>query len=112
MEGAIRVDNMIEVFEYKEKDNYSESFSLLIYDIVDNKKRTRFSKFMEGYGTRVQKSAFEVRIDKVKLKKMIDEVGKFVSKEDSIKLYKVRGNTEVICWGKAEFEEKDDYIII
>ena len=46
-----------------------ESFSLLIYDIVDNSKRLRFAKFMESYGKRVQKSAFEIRIEKKNIKK-------------------------------------------
>jgi len=33
---------------------------LLIYDIVDNKRRSRMVKCVERYGVRVQKSAFEV----------------------------------------------------
>lgn len=32
---------------------------LVIYDIVDNKKRNRMVKCLERYGVRVQKSAFE-----------------------------------------------------
>ena len=35
-------------------------YILVIYDIVNNKCRTDFAKKMNGYGFRVQKSAFEV----------------------------------------------------
>ena len=56
-----------EIFEFEEKTPHEESFSLLIYDIIDNKRRTKFAKFMESYGKRVQKSAFELRLDKKKM---------------------------------------------
>lgn len=34
-----------------------KKYFLLIYDISDDKKRTKFAKMLEGYGVRVQKSA-------------------------------------------------------
>lgn len=37
---------------------------IIAYDISDNRVRTRFSKFLEKYGTRVQFSVFEVRNSK------------------------------------------------
>ena len=89
-----------------------ESFSLLIYDIVDNSKRLRFAKFMESYGKRVQKSAFEIRIEKKKHQEMLAEIPSFVSNEDSIKLYRIRGNGEVYCWGNAKPEISDEVLII
>ena len=46
------------------ENNYSKKlFVLIIYDIVDNKRRVRFAKKMSGYGFRVQKSAFEALIE-------------------------------------------------
>ena len=44
--------------EYKD----DRLFVLIIYDIVDNKKRFAFAKKLNGYGFRVQKSAFEAMI--------------------------------------------------
>ena len=96
-----------EIFEQKE-----DSFSLLIYDIVDNKKRTKFAKYMEGYGIRVQKSAFEIRINKQKFDKMLLGIPAFVSGEDSVKLYKIRGNREVYCWGNAKPEISEEIIFL
>ena len=37
-------------------------YILVIYDIVDNKRRVKFANKMSGYGYRVQKSAFEAMI--------------------------------------------------
>lgn len=35
---------------------------LIIYDIINNKTRSKMVKLLESYGRRVQKSAFEVLI--------------------------------------------------
>ena len=46
-------------------------FILIIYDIVDNKRRTKFAKLLEGYGTRVQKSAFEAMLSQKSYEKLV-----------------------------------------
>ena len=46
-------------FQIAEELEDDKQFILIIYDIVDNKRRVKFAKFLEGYGKRVQKSAFE-----------------------------------------------------
>ena len=46
----------------EEIENIRQLYVLIIYDIVDNKRRNRFAKEMSGYGFRVQKSAFEAMI--------------------------------------------------
>ena len=45
-------------------------FVLIIYDIISNKSRNKFSKLLLGYGFRIQKSAFEAVITK-----NINEIG-------------------------------------
>lgn len=42
----------------EETQSVKKLYVLIIYDIVDNKKRLAFSKKLNGYGFRVQKSAF------------------------------------------------------
>ena len=39
-------------------------FCLVIYDIISNKRRLEFSKILEGYGIRVQRSCFECLLEK------------------------------------------------
>lgn len=41
-------------FQIAEELEEDKQFILIIYDIVDNKRRVKFAKFLEGYGKRVQ----------------------------------------------------------
>ena len=49
-------------FEESNEGRSDRLFVLVIYDIVDNKKRVKFAKYLQGYGTRIQKSAFEAHL--------------------------------------------------
>lgn len=58
------MSEMENYFWNTEENNYSKKlFVLVIYDIIDNKRRVKFAKEMSGYGFRVQKSAFEALIE-------------------------------------------------
>ena len=46
-------------FDTEEKLHQDKVFVLIIYDISGNKKRLQLSKLLQGYGFRIQKSAFE-----------------------------------------------------
>lgn len=87
-------------------------YVLVIYDIVDNKKRVKFSKFLQGYGFRIQKSAFEAYIEKRLYKKLKKGIEAYVSAEDSIRIYKIIGKGQVTVLGKKEDIEQDDIVII
>ena len=89
-------------------------FVLVIYDIMDNKKRVNLAKKLQGYGVRVQKSAFEAMIDKKKYKKMLEELRKYVSVEDgdSIRIYKIIGKGQVTSYGNKIDNSMDDVIVI
>ena len=39
----------------EENTQEKKAYVLIIYDIVDNAKRVRLAKFLQGYGFRVQK---------------------------------------------------------
>ena len=106
------MDELFRTYEFHEPQEKDDTFSLLIYDIIDNKKRTKFAKKMESYGKRVQKSAFEFRLDVKKLDKLISEIPNYIDDNDSVKMYRVHGNGDVLCWGNAEFETKEEIIII
>lgn len=68
---------------------------LIIYDIIDNKKRYRLVKVLEGFGVRVQKSAFETMLTKDKLKSLISKCKKYVAEEDSLRIYRIVDNIEL-----------------
>ena len=44
---------------------------LIIYDIIDNKRRSKMVKLLESYGVRVQKSAFEILINRTQYLEII-----------------------------------------
>ena len=85
-----------------------KEFILIIYDIVENKKRVKFAKLLSGYGIRVQKSAFEAMLTKQRYNKLIKEIPHYIDKcEDSVRIYKVSGREKVISWGEVpEFDEE------
>lgn len=95
-----------------EEEKENKVYVLIIYDIVDNKRRTKLSKFLQGYGFRIQKSAFEAMINIKLYSKLLKEISIFATNEDSIRIYKIIGKGQVTCYGKQEGIESNDVIII
>lgn len=85
--------------------------NLVIYDITDNKKRREIVKFLSGFGVRVQRSAFEMLLDKKKTKELKRGLKAFNG--DKINIYQFGKFTKIIRYG-LNLEEKyedDDFII-
>lgn len=85
---------------------------LIIYDITEDKPRIKLSKLLSSYGVRVQKSAFEASLNKKQYEKLIFELDRYVGREDSIRVYKLYDDSEVITYGKADEAIFDDVIIV
>ncbi len=99
-------------FEIDEKTSKDEVFVLIIFDIVDNKRRIKLAKYLQGYGFRVQKSAFEAKIPKRKYQKLLREIPNYVGDCDSVKVYKIIGSGQVTAFGKNMEFETEDVIVI
>lgn len=100
-------------FQVSEDIESDKLFVLVIYDIVDNKRRVKFAKTMQGYGMRVQKSAFEALLARTKYDKLVREIpGLICAEEDSVRLYKIKGKGQVLNWGEAVFAEEEEIIIV
>ena len=87
-------------------------YVLIIYDIMDNKKRNKLAKHLQGYGFRIQKSAFEAMLFARLYTKLKKELEKFASEEDSIRMYKIIGKGQVTCYGGQIDPEMDEVLII
>lgn len=88
-------------------------YILVIYDIVSNKRRVAFAKKMNGYGFRVQKSAFEAMISDQLYRKLLAEIPKCIDKAtDTVRVYKIRGSGEVSLFGISETIENEEVIIL
>jgi CRISPR-associated protein Cas2 len=61
---------------------------LIVYDIPDNKRRTKLATFLQGYGRRVQRSVFECFISLDEMKKLHQKVVMRVKPhEDNVRFY-------------------------
>lgn len=95
-------------FQISDELESDKEFVLIIYDIVDNRKRVKFAKLLSGYGKRVQKSAFEAMLTTQRYNKLIEEIPGYIDKtEDNVRIYKITGKGKVTSWGEVpEFDEE------
>jgi CRISPR-associated protein Cas2 len=85
---------------------------LMIYDIVDNKRRNKMVKCLEAYGVRVQKSAFEALLNRKQYEKMLRESSCLIDEEvDSLRVYVLDDIIDVYTWGIGERKENDCVIL-
>ncbi len=87
-------------------------YALIIYDIVDNKARNKFAKFLLGYGNRIQKSGFEISVSEKKFDKILREIPKYCGSVDSIRVYRIAGQNLVYKWGVDDSILQDDLIFL
>lgn len=95
-------------FQISDELESDKEFVLIIYDIVDNRKRVKLAKLLSGYGKRVQKSAFEAMLTTQRYNKLIEENPRYIDKtEDNVRIYKITGKGKVTLWGEVpEFDEE------
>ncbi|WP_353933365.1 CRISPR-associated endonuclease Cas2 (plasmid) [Okeanomitos corallinicola TIOX110] len=61
---------------------------LVVYDIPNDKRRTKLSNFLEGYGRRVQFSVFECFLNLDEMGELYERVKKLVKPaEDNVRFY-------------------------
>ena len=99
-------------FRIEEDVDYDKQLVLIIYDIIDNNIRTKFSKLMESYGNRIQKSAFEAKLTKKQYNKLLSVIPHFCGDKDSIRVYKLTGKCQITCWGVKDVTDEDEIVIV
>ena len=99
-------------FQIRDDYEHAKAFILVIYDISDNKRRNRFSKLLQGYGVRVQRSGFEAVLSRNKYEKLLSEIPLYCHEEDSIRVYRIIGSGHIHSWGIAAGAKEDTLIII
>ena len=81
---------------------------LVIYDITDDRRRTRMVKCLERYGIRVQKSAFEVFLTEKKYERMMELTSGLIDPvTDSLRVYLLANHTSVRSWGIGDRHVED-----
>ena len=85
---------------------------LIIYDIVDNKMRLKIVRCLERYGVRVQKSAFEVLLNRKQYDVMIRQCSRLINPSiDSLRIYILDDLVKIYTWGIGERKEQDCVIL-
>ncbi|WP_407932784.1 CRISPR-associated endonuclease Cas2 [Granulicatella seriolae] len=84
---------------------------ILSYDISENKVRTRFNKFITKYGYRLQYSVYKIEnapniIDNILIQ--IDKrFKKQFSEEDSVIIFHIKNENDIIRYGYAVHDNED-----
>lgn len=88
---------------------------IVTYDISNDKIRTRFSKFLEKFGYRLQYSVFQIRNSPRLLNNIIAEIeGNFekeFGQEDSIIIFNLSKQCKIRKFGYATNDDEDLIII-
>ena len=76
-------------------------FVVVCYDIPDDRRRSKVSNILKGFGTRVQRSVFECDITHPQFGKLRERLTKIVNEEDGLRYYVLCSN----CIQKIEVSQ-------
>ncbi len=88
---------------------------LISYDIANDKLRTKFSKFLQKYGNRMQFSVYKIQNSKRMLDIIKSEIDnhfeKLFKEEDSVLIIETSENCKISKYGFLKHEESDIIIV-
>jgi len=90
-------------------------YTMVSYDIVKNKTRTRVMKFLKDFGDRVQLSVFECDLDDAQYARMKEGVEELINqKEDRVRYYRLCRScmSRVVISGWGEIEQDEGFTIV
>ena len=83
-----------------------KQFHLIVYDISDDKRRTRLHKRLQDYGSPVQYSVFESLIDSDEFEKMRKMIGRTIKPRlDQVRIYRLCETCLQKAWVSAASRE-------
>jgi CRISPR-associated protein Cas2 len=88
---------------------------VVVYDIPDDKRRTKLSNFLEGYGRRVQFSVFECFLSLEEMRQLFEKSKKIVKpSEDNLRFYWISEEavSRVLTIGGEEPKPPPNYYVI
>lgn len=93
----------------------TQSLVVVVYDVPDDKRRTKLAKFLEGYGRRVQLSVFECFLTLAEMRKLHKQLKRRVKPaEDNVRLYWISADavTRTLVIGSEMPEPQPDVYIL
>ena len=88
-------------------------FTVVIYDIMDNKRRVKVAKELLGYGDRVQYSGFESYLTQKQIDRLTERLKILIDHtQDRIRIYKISGKPQVTVFGNIPMTFEEEFTII
>lgn len=88
---------------------------LVSYDIANDKKRTKFNRYIQKFGTRLQYSVYQIENSDRILQNIITDLNckflKTFDESDSVYIFKLSNSCEVLKYGYAKHEDADLLIV-
>ncbi len=88
---------------------------VLVYDVVNDRRRNKLHRTLKDYGTAVQRSVFEFDLNAAEVQKMMKRVEALISPdEDTVRLYRLCAAclTETRILGEGVLSLDPDFYII
>ncbi|VEJ34624.1 CRISPR-associated endoribonuclease Cas2 [Aedoeadaptatus ivorii] len=107
---TLREEFLVE--DFRKPTGQKKYLYLIIYDIVDNKRRNRLFKFLKGYGTPVQRSCFESYLTESEYLKVERRICRWIDpEEDNVRTYQLHGLNRVFNYGTDNPNAYTEFII-
>ena len=92
---------------------FEDTFTVVvIYDIIDNKRREFLKKLLNSFGNRIQRSSFECLLTREKCEILLKKIEKFAEEGDLIRIYRLNQNVKKVIYGELTEIENEDYYFI
>ncbi len=91
------------------------SFFVVVYDVVDDKRRLKIARYLESIGERAQKSVFEVYLTPQELEKLLRRMKKLINEEeDGVRVYQLCENcrAKVHSLGLGEIPQPPRLVLV
>jgi CRISPR-associated protein Cas2 len=90
-------------------------FTVISYDIVDDKRRIQLMKLLKGYGSRVQYSVFECYLRPAQRRKLQGHIEKLIDTQvDSVRFYQldVRAVANITVLGVGQVSDDPPFVVV
>lgn len=88
---------------------------LISYDIANDKKRTKFNKYIKKFGVRLQYSVYQITNSERILENIVNDINNKFAKSfdetDSIYIFNLSNSCKVLKYGYAKHEDSDLLIV-
>ena len=85
---------------------------IAVYDVTNNRHRARIASILLRYGDRLQRSVFELWLDRRQLREVRGEVGALLSLEDQFELVPIDLGPGRKRWRWGSEAAPDDSVVI